>query len=185
MANAVRANFIHCENIDMCLKQLQHDEYLAVAVSRLHVKNNPVISRTELFCFSRQNNVYSYSVAMPLKNYYELVDRIDLVISSLMEFGLIAKWVKSDDAPSTRTLIARAQAKHYQTEYGNVVLTIEHIVGALIIMAFGYILAIIAFLIEQIVHRKVRDGTNSKLYVYLHKVFGPKRTVTQTIVKKM
>lgn len=111
---------------------------------------------------------------MPLKVDYELKEAIDAVIANLMEFGLIDKWFQLEDAPTLRTLVATAQTQHDHVN-GNVVLTIDHIIGALLIMAFGYILAIIAFLLERFVHRKVQQGTDSNVVIYLHQFLRPDR----------
>lgn len=172
---AVRENFIHCENVDECLERLQYDEYLAVASSRLHVKHNPVTTRRGLFCFSRENNVYAYSVAMTLKLDFELLESIDTIIANLFEFGLINMWIKWDTSPTMKTLFAAARTKDNGNENGNVVLTIEHIIGAILIMLFGYIFAIIVFIVERVVHRKVQGGTDSKFILCLHKFLNPGR----------
>lgn len=165
------------------MERLRYDEYLAVALSRLHAENNPMISRSELFCFSRENNVYTYSVAMPLRLDYELIESVDAIISNLMEFGLIGKWIELSEEPTTRAKVADTKKKQKDNEVnrgndsadGTVVLTMDHIIGALLIMAFGYVLAIIAFLVEQIVHRRVERGTQSKFFIYLHRFLRPNR----------
>lgn len=109
IARAVRENFIFCDNIDDCLERLRYDEYFAVALSRLHALNNPVISRSELFCFPRENNIYSYLVVMPLKLHYELMVPMDKVIDNLMEFGLVDRWIELEDMPTTRPLIGKTK----------------------------------------------------------------------------
>lgn len=194
VSTAVRKNFIFCDNIDECLQRLHNDEYLAVALSRLHAENNPRISRSDLFCFSRANNVYTYSVAMPLKLDYELIESISTIIGNLMEFGLIDRWIKLSEGPTIRSLVIDVKAQHHEEEHtkeqpnGNVVLTMDHIIGALLIMSFGYLLAMIAFLVEQIVHQREQQGTDSKLFLYLHQVFSPNRidcTITQFSVNNL
>lgn len=176
---AVRERFFLCDNVDKCARRLRHDEFLAVELSRYHAHNNPMISRSELFCFSRASNVYTFSVAMPLKLDYELIDPINKVIKNLMEFGLIDLWRRIKAEPNTRSKIAETKAKQHAelhlTPDGTVVLTIHHIVGALVIMAFGYVLAIITFTIEQIVYRKVQKRSKSKFILYLHKQLGSNR----------
>lgn len=169
----VRGNFIFCENIDVCLEKLRYDEYLAVAVSRLHAQNSPTISRTEMFCFTRANNVYSYSVAVPLSMDFQLIDAINAVIRSAMESGLINRWSKFNIEPATRSLAT--DGKPLENENATIVLTVDHIVGALLIMVFGYVLAIIVFLAERVVYWRVRQGTESKLFLYLHRFFCPSR----------
>lgn len=177
-AQAIRENFVFCDNIDDCMAQLRDDEYLAVGLSRLHAETNPVVSRLERYCFDRENNVYTYSVAMPLKLSFELIGPINAVIKNLMEFGLIDKWKKSNEGPSFETMLAIAAVKQQQEENtgdGTVVLTMYHIVGALIFMGSGYILALAAFLTEKVVHHKVEQRTKSRIILFLHKMLRPNR----------
>lgn len=110
---------------------------------------------------------------MPLKIDFELTGAIDTIIMNLFEFGLINKWIKMNEELSTQSLMA--EEKQYESEHANIVLTVDHIIGALLIMAFGYALAIITFLSEQIVHRRVRQGADSKFLLFLHKFFRPNR----------
>lgn len=161
------------------MQRLQHDEYLAVALSRMHALNNPMISRLELFCFPRENNVYSYSVAMPLRLDYQLIDPINTVIVNLMEFGLIDKWIKLSEGPTLQSLVAKEKhngaVRTRDPADGNVILTMDHIIGALVIMAFGYALALIAFLVEQLVFHRLQKGSESKFILNLHTFLRPYR----------
>lgn len=108
---------------------------------------------------------------------------IDEIITNVMEFGLFDKWTKMSEGPSFRSLIASAKKKQpeeyipYEDDHNfssdrTIVLTMEHIIGALSIMGFGYFLAMTAFLCEQLVYRKVQQHTKSKFILYLHKFFS-------------
>lgn len=174
------------------MARLRYDEYLAVALSRMHALNNPKISRLERWCFTQKNNVYAYAIAMPLKEDFVLMKAIDSVITNLMEFGLIDKWMKMSEGPSFSSLIANAKkndpgkyiAYEESSRYTSdrtIVLTMNHIIGALVIMAFGYISALIVFVVEKNVYRRVQLRTASKLILYLHKSFSPTRNDCSTI----
>ncbi|KAJ6645966.1 hypothetical protein Bhyg_01175, partial [Pseudolycoriella hygida] len=51
-----RNSFHLCNVIDACFLQLKFNDFLAVATSREHAMNNPVLPKTEIFCFSKANN---------------------------------------------------------------------------------------------------------------------------------
>lgn len=112
---------------------------------------------------------------MLLKLDYELKEVIDTIIGNLMEFGLIDMWRRWNSEPPPWALIAEAKKRQSKNVDGNVVLTVDHIVGALVIMTIGYILATIAFFVERLVYRKVREGTSSYIFLYLHKFLYPSR----------
>lgn len=116
---------------------------------------------------------------MPLKLHYELIGPIDNVIKNLMEFGLIDFWTRLSVGPTTRSKVAETKAKQHDAVHtlpdGTVVLTMQHIVGAVVIMAIGYGLALIAFVIERFVHRRVHEGTDSRIIMYLHAFCRPNR----------
>lgn len=104
---------------------------------------------------------------------YELIEAINYVISNLMEFGLIDRWSKRAEEPNARATITEAKQREGKSK--NVVLTVDHIVGALLIMAFGYLLAIVVFVVEQLVYRSIHRGTEFRLFWILHRYFRPNR----------
>lgn len=116
---------------------------------------------------------------MPLRLDYQLIDPINTVITNLMEFGLIDKWIKLSGGPTTQSLVAKAKhngaVRTRDSSDGNVVLTMDHIIGALVIMAFGYVFALIAFVVEQLIYHKVQKGSESKFVLNLHKLLRPNR----------
>lgn len=163
---------------DDCLKRLLVDEKLAVAASRLHALNTPVISQKELFCFARSANIYSYSIAMPIKLDFHLLPQINQIIRQLFEFGLIERWRTLSQAIASNA----ATLKMLREGGGGagsplVVLTVAHIMGAILIMFFGHFVALIAFLVEHITHRKIKSGNRHRFWMILHKCFLPKNNV--------
>lgn len=174
ISTAVRDNFRICDVPDACLKRLLYDNKLAVAVSRLHAKNSPVISQTELFCFARSVNIYSYSVAMQIKLDFHLLPQINSVIRQLFEFGLIERWDKLSQSIASSAAIVKMQ-KDGSGDDGNhlVVLTVAHIMGAILIMIFGHLIALITFLAEHITHRKIKSGNNNRFWMILHAFLSP------------
>lgn len=161
---------------DECLKRLLVEEKLAVAVSRLHAQNSPVISQTELFCFARSANIYSYSVAMQFKLDYHLLPQINSVIRQLFEFGLIERWDKLSQSIASSAAIVKMLREGSGEEGSHlVVLTVAHIMGAILIMIFGHLIAFIAFLAEHLAQRRIKGGNCSRFWVILHKFLSPKK----------
>lgn len=170
----MRHNFELCINTDDCLKRLQYDEKLAVAVSRLHAENTPAISRSEMFCFPRSNNIYSYSVAMPIKLDYHILPVINYNIRNLFEFGLVERWNKLG-----QSVAAALEIKYFLNKASDghddrlVVLTVPHIMGAILIMFFGHFVALITFLTELIVNRMIQQRNCTKFWQRLHWFLRP------------
>lgn len=176
ISTAVRNNFRICEVPDDCLKQLLADETLAVAVSRLHAKNTPAISQTELYCFARSANIYSYSVAMPIKLDFHLLPQINNVIRQLFEFGLIERWDKLSQAiASSAEIVKMLKADGGGNGSHLVVLTVAHIMGAILIMIFGHLVALIVFLAEHFAHANIKSGSGNRFWMGLHNFLTPTR----------
>lgn len=159
---------------------MKDDVKLAIALSRLHALNSPVISQREIFCFPREQNIYSYSVAMPIKLDFHLLPNINYIIRQLFEFGLIERWDKL-----SQSIAKNADIKKMLISDGNgaeshlVVLTVAHIIGAILIMIFGHTLALLAFIAEQIVFRNIRNGKHSSVWMRFHRFLNPKSEKNQ------
>lgn len=166
----MRKSFELCEVPDECLGKLEYDTKLAVAVSRLHALNTPAISQKKIYCFTRARNIYSYSVAMPIKLDFQLLPQINYIIRQLLEFGLIERWNKLSQAIATNNEIKRSFKAAKESGGGSslVILTVAHIMGAIMIMCFGHFVAMLAFILEVIVHRKVKNGSRSKIWLMLY-----------------
>lgn len=156
VSSAIRASYQLCPDVDECLQLLRDFDNVAVSVSREHALNSPVIAKTELFCFAKTNNVYSYAVAMMTQKNFHLLGRMNSIIRRVMEFGLIQKWDKDSDVMQQLKLKIGSDAKLSSSDSdddeGLVVLTVGHIAGALIIMGVGYVLALLTFVAELVVN---------------------------------
>lgn len=162
--------------MEKCLSRLEYDVKLAVAVSRLHAMNTPIISPSELYCFPRTRNIYSYSVAMPMKSDFHLMPFINYYIRQLFEFGLIERWHKLSLSLAANEEIKKILNKAASGENDRlVVLTVAHIMGAILIMTFGHILAMIAFLSEILTERHIRKPNCGRFWKILNTFLLAKR----------
>lgn len=172
MTAKARNSFHLCNKIDECFLQLKFNDYLAVATSREHAMNNPVLPKTEIFCFPKTNNIYSFSVSLLTKKYYHLLPQMNSIIRRVLEFGLLEKWAK-DNSAATLKLIQNSDSGNDDDQL--VVLTVGHITGALIIMFFGYAVAFCAFIGEIIVVKKLTLSTHKLFWSFWDKLFDTKQ----------
>lgn len=152
--------------MDECLQLLRNFDNVVVSASREHALNSPVIAKTELFCFAKTNNVYSYAVAMMTQKNFHLLGRMNSIIRRVMEFGLIQKWDKDSDV---------MQKQSEGEDDGLVVLTVGHIAGALIIMSVGYMLALVTFIAELVVNCRMLQAHHNWLWRLCDKFLDAQR----------
>lgn len=170
-----------CANIDECLQQLRTVDTLAVAVSRQHAMNSPTIAKTDLFCFPKLNNVYSYSVSMLMRKNFHLLGKMNSIIRRVMEFGLIQKWERDGEVQQLLKLTKEMSAADtVVAEDGGgddvVVLTVGHIAGSMIIMTVGYSLASLIFIAELIVRSdRLRRWRRTKWWRLVNAFLDAKR----------
>lgn len=163
-------------NIDDCLKLLLNNEKLAVAVSRLHAENSPVVNKDQIFCFTRENNIYSFSIAMPMRIDFQLMPRINSIIRQLYEFGLVERWDKLSQAIATSAVAIKLALAGGSNESNLVVLTVGHIMGSLLILIVGHLIALCAFGIELLTDYLVRRGSCNRFWLIMNAGLIPKPT---------
>lgn len=112
---------------------------------------------------------------MPIKLDYHLLPVINYNIRQLFEFGLIERWNKLSQSIAANEEIKKILEN---AASGNddqlVVLTVAHIMGAILAMTFGHIVASIAFLAEMFVSRQVQREKCAKIWILLHWLLRPK-----------
>nr|QGW45458.1 ionotropic receptor 87a [Bradysia odoriphaga] len=168
-----RKSYNLCDNIDNCFYKLTFNDYLAVATSREHAMNSPVVPTSDIFCFAKADNIYTFSVAMMTKKYYHLLPQMNSIIRRVSEFGLLEKWAK-DNSAATLELIQSSDSGNDDDD-GLVVLTVGHITGALMIMFLGYAVAVCAFVGEIIVAKQISSSRRKSCWLFWDKVFDNKQ----------
>lgn len=134
-----------------------------MAVSRKHIIAYRPTQQSNLYCFTRKENVYSYPVAILTVLNYHLLPKINLVVRDLMEHGFIAKWDTDYLYGSIQAVLTerRNYAKNFANGLPNppnriIILKTRHISGAIAILCFGYTLAVLAFLLELLIGKKLK-----------------------------
>lgn len=135
--------------------------------------NNPVVPKTDIFCFAKSDNIYTFSVAMMTKKYFHLLPQMNSIIRRVSEFGLLEKWAK-DNSAATFKLIQNSASGDDDGD-GLVVLTVGHITGALMIMLLGHAVAVCVFVGEIIVAKKISSSRRRSCWSFWDKVFDTRQ----------
>uniref|UniRef100_A0A1B0CXD1 Uncharacterized protein n=1 Tax=Lutzomyia longipalpis TaxID=7200 RepID=A0A1B0CXD1_LUTLO len=158
----VRRMFTICPDIDVCLEHVKRDSQLGVAVSRQHARNSPLIDENDMFCFSHAHNIYSYSVSMLAKRDYHLLPKINDIIRTILESGLLYKWQK--DSEVSKVYVADAS----ENAEGGIVLSLSHVQGAFIVLGFGLILSAVSFAVEWIIFLTIQKNRPGATFLKRH-----------------
>lgn len=150
LADYVVKNYEICYDIDECLKNILTDPQLAVAVSRQHSENSPLIKKTDMFCFPRTENIYNFLVSVLAKRDYHLLPKLNDNIRRILESGLLKKW--QEDSERIAMGSAAGPAKGDRHGAAQIVLKLDHIQGSFIVGSIGLIAAILAFVAEWTVY---------------------------------
>lgn len=147
--------FSFCPNIEKCLAEIRKNTKLAVGLSRQHALNNPRIHRSDTVCFPQASNIYTYSVLMQARQDFYLLPHINDIIGRAVEHGLVVNWMeKSQNYTSIRLIVGST---------GPNPLTVNHVLGAIVVMAAGLGLAILSFAVEVFLVPKV-EGRGRRLF---------------------
>lgn len=112
---------------------------------------------------------------MPIKLDYHILPVINYNIRQLFEFGLVERWNKLGQSVAASLEIKKFLEKVQDGHDDRlVVLTVPHIMGAILIMFFGHFVALIAFFVELIANRMVQQRNCTNFWERLHWFLRPK-----------
>lgn len=85
-----------CDDLALCMIQLQYNPKMAVAISREYVSSNRYYNFS--YCFSKQEIIHSHTLKfMVRKNFFHLI-QLNTFIQMTYTGGLIEKWKSINDA---------------------------------------------------------------------------------------
>lgn len=84
------AKFKICEDLNVCLKQLNQNQQLAIAISREHVRNSH--SNLHVFCFEQSDMIYDYALKFLVRKDFPYLNEFNEFIRMTSARGLIKKW---------------------------------------------------------------------------------------------
>lgn len=150
----VLERFSLCSDIEKCIRELNWNGQLAVGFSRQHALNNPDIGRHDIHCFPSSSNIYTFSVLMNTRQDSNLLPHINDLINRFVEHGFVSIWERRSQNATIVSMIERVHP-----------LSVEHILGAVVVLGVGLTLAIMAFAIEWLrwkLRGKCRRTTNCR-----------------------
>lgn len=156
-----------CTHIYICLEQLKWNDSLAVSVSRLVAENCPLVDSSEMYCFSERENLREAMTALRVVHRFEFLPQVDDIIRRCFESGLILKWRKDETRQNNKLNSKRTEHR--------MILTVDHIGGALITLFCGLSMAMLVFAAECVAYRKIKQRNCCRFWFYLSKVLDGRR----------
>lgn len=166
-----------CPSIDHCLNQLAHDENtdLAVGGSRQHILNSHQYSMSNLFCFSRNENIASYPSVLLMRKDFAFKSRIDHIIQNAFEGGLFVKWNRDSQRKMKRKIYPDSSPELTLKEYGIL----------FSIFALGWSLSALVFICEYFIQNKLKESNTSEIWKFLDRFIDAKRYYFKNLPEKM
>lgn len=158
-------NFMVCDDLDVCLSQLNRNPKLAVAISREHAHNSRLISISELYCFDNFETIHKYALKFLIRKEFTYKSGLNHFIQMASAGGLIEKWRSISRI--------RSQYAYEKKFYG--IITLENFYG--IFLIFISILAhlILLHFFENIVNGKARKPNPFRFWLFIEMVIDPYR----------
>lgn len=153
-------SFFICKSIDSCLEQLKFNENhnLAIAAPRQHILNSHFYSPLDMFCLNRNEKITSYQPVLMTPKDSQLKSRIDEIARNAFEAGLLVKWKRESQRKKER------EHSHFESEPG---LRLSNVGAIFFVCGGGYIVAITAFVCETVIHIKVKQERQFRIWRYL------------------
>lgn len=171
-----------CRDINTCLMELETNNKLAVAVSRVHAMNNPFILNSKIYCFSKHQHIYTYPLSIIAQRNFHLIPYINDILQKLVEFGLVEHWVQKYRSTIIGSYYGHAEHFEYDNDNNNedddkeneidnviVTLSVEHMKGAFYILICGYTLACIIFIMECLTYSHVNIKYSNRIWQFIDK----------------
>lgn len=143
--------FVTCANSTHCLNQLQRIEDTAVVASRQHAR--VTTSARDIFCFSQSNNIRNSPVALLVRDSRLQIQKWDKLIQQTIEGGLIEKW--SNERNNNLKMESNAEPRP---------LGVQHFYGSFFLVSLFLFGAINVFILELIIHRKLKGENVHRLW---------------------
>lgn len=145
-------SFIVCANFSYCLKQLEQNEHLAVAVSRQYARTTT--SAPKNFCFTKSNNIRNYTVGLLMRAKRVHIDEWNKLIQRVIEAGLIKQWSEN----------TRYKESARQPELSVIALKPEHLYSTFILTSVALTMSIVVFIFERVIHRNLQDENTHRFW---------------------
>lgn len=155
-----------CNDLIVCLNQLNSNSKLAVATSREFVRSAPKKMNFQFYCFAKPEIISAFPLKFFLHKNFSYAEELNDFIKAASVSGLIEKW-RSD---------IRTQFKEHTQgtgEFGR--LTFDNLSGALLIIALLFLFSISIFFLEIVVHKQVRAPNATRFWKITEMIIDPDR----------
>lgn len=158
-------NFKVCENTELCLSWLHQNQKLAVALSR--EQSRMIQSRGDfgISCFEKSETIYEYSVKFMVREEFPYLNELNNFIRMASSAGLIEKWRSN--------IRIKAHSKYSKRIHHK--LRAESFYGIIMLVCGEYVLVVIIFFLEIIIHKKVKALNSYRFWNYAEMFVNPER----------
>lgn len=94
-----------CDDIDVCLQELESNDEVAVAVSLERALNNRLLHRDKMFCFPEAENIKTQPISLILRKDYPFIGELNKLIRRATEGGLFVKRKNDNRLKYERTML--------------------------------------------------------------------------------
>lgn len=155
--------FQFCEDIDVCLNQIESNEKLAVAVSYEHVRSSLLLLKSKIHCFDKNESIQEFAVRFLVRKNFTFTNQLNDVIRFANDNGLIVHWLEMNrmiphfhDNPTVLSIYVDIQA---------VWIVFTSLIG----------FAVFVLIAERIIHRKSIEINNGRFWFIAEILIHPDR----------
>lgn len=160
-------NFELCPELDECLRRLDGDDRLAVAISKQHAAMNSAMPAWKMHCFADGRHLIGHPVAVFVRQTFPLRSRIDDYVQRLVEGGLLVKWKQNIQLHPPHATVA---LRNRRAQLSN-----EHIALGWIFYGLFLLLGISAFVAEHIIAYRMKRSNAARFWVLAEKFIDGRR----------
>lgn len=154
--------FQFCDDINLCLSQLDQNSKLAVTISRERTLNFKSSSK---FCFEYPETIYEYPITFPVRRHFPYLKELNKFIQMASASGLIWKWRVDNQIQTDYT----TKENTYQH------LTLGNYYGFFIILCIILLIDLAILLLEIFAHKKARMPNPSRFWIIVEMIIDSDR----------
>lgn len=146
-----------------CIEELlqNNKQNLAIGGSRRNILSSSLYSPSRIYCFDRLENIANYPIALYMQKNSNFKDKIDNVILTLSQFGLIEKWNTEITGLSPNNKHSKGNNTPHQLKMENIMAVI------LFVVCTGTMISTSTFLVEKYIFWKMAQRRKAKIFIYL------------------
>lgn len=123
-----------------------------------------MVSAKEMFCFGRSNNICNGSVALLMRQGPARIHEWNELISRIIEAGLMGKWARDQRKKNAE-----------ESQMAGTPMRLQHFYGGFGLCLFFWIIAIIVFILELIIHQNLKGENPHRFWKTADWVIDGKR----------